>query len=296
MELHQLRYAVAVAESKSFSLAAEECFVSQSSLSQQVIKLELELQIRLFLRSTRSVELTEAGEEFVTRAKEILYQVSALEQSMGLYSGLMKGTLNIGTITALDKIDFSARITSFYAQYPNLTVNITQGGSVELIDMLRAKTIDIAFVVLPPSADKKYADIDFNLLGTDEYHLAVPSKHPLASKKTVDLRTVHSERFVFHRSDQGISNLCLGACHDAGFEPNIICRHGGRDIGFSLIRSGLGIGFFPAEDFTGRKHSGIRELRLKTPIFKEICMASLAGGRKSNLVSTAIDFMLKWNQ
>ena len=72
MEIHQLRYVLAVANTSSFSLAAEKCFVSQSTLSQQISKLEKELQVKLFVRNTRSVTLTEAGAEFIQQAAEIV--------------------------------------------------------------------------------------------------------------------------------------------------------------------------------------------------------------------------------
>ena len=106
MELYVMRYVLAVAEQENFSLAAQACHVGQPALSQQIAKLEKELGITLFHRNSRGAVLTEAGEAFVTRAREILQLSEALESEMSVYAGLCKGTLNLGVITSLQCIDF----------------------------------------------------------------------------------------------------------------------------------------------------------------------------------------------
>ena len=106
MELFNIRYVVAVAEKGNFTQAAEQCHVGQPALSQQIAKLEGELGLKLFYRDPHSVTLTEAGSEFVQRAREILDKANALEAAMGRYTGLRRGTLDLGLITSLECIDF----------------------------------------------------------------------------------------------------------------------------------------------------------------------------------------------
>ena len=101
MELFVMRYVLAVAEHKNFSLAAHACHIGQPALSQQISKLEKKLGVTLFSRSSRGATLTEAGEEFVRRASEILQRTEALLSEMSLYAGLCRGTLNVGVITSL---------------------------------------------------------------------------------------------------------------------------------------------------------------------------------------------------
>ena len=213
MEIHQLKYVLAVSKFHSFSLAADECFVSQSTLSQQVAKLERELGIELFIRSTRLVILTEAGAEFVQRAVGILRELGELEQSMASYCNMLRGTLNLGAINSLEKIDFGNVITAFFTQYPYLNLNIVHGGSYELIDALHNRTVDLAFLALP--TNHQYKDLYFEQLGRDEYQMVVSSKHPFARQKRVRLSQASSERFIFHHVDQSISNLCMSACQAA---------------------------------------------------------------------------------
>ena len=98
MQIQQMRYVLAAAEKKSFSAAAKALFLSQPSLSQQILHLEKELGVSLFVRHSKSVSLTEAGEQFVTAARRILNEVDQLAENMKKYSILEAGTLRIGLL------------------------------------------------------------------------------------------------------------------------------------------------------------------------------------------------------
>ena len=99
MEIYTMNYVLAVADLGNFSLAAQACHVGQPALSQQIAKLERELGITLFYRNSRGATLTEAGKEFVIRAREIIRRTEALEAEMAFYAGLHKGSLTLGIIT-----------------------------------------------------------------------------------------------------------------------------------------------------------------------------------------------------
>ena len=294
MEIHQLKYALAVAYTHSFSLAAEKCYVGQSTLSQQISKLEKELHIKLFSRNTRSVALTEAGAEFVQRASIIIQELEKLEQSMMGYSGLLKGTLSLGAITSLGSIDFSNMITIFFAIHPNLQLNIINGGSYELVSALRAKSIDLVFCAIP-NVDQ-YPDINFETVGQDEYHLIVSSRHPFAKYGMIDLAQAREERFIFHHENQSMCDTCMAACQEAGFVPNIICRNRNSTLTLHLVRAGLGIAFLPAEEIPSYGIDGVTQVRLKNPIRKNIVFGYLNNVEPSNLVTTSIRFFREWCQ
>lgn len=289
MDIHQMQYVLAVAEYRNFTLAAESCYISQSSLSQQISNLEKELGIRLFNRTTRAIQITEAGEAFVRMASDILRDIDLLGQTMSTYSGCLRGTINIGAITALERINFSDLIADFYSRYPNLTLNIYQGKSISLLESLEKRAIDVAFVALPSS--REYPHIKFELMGTDEYALLVSENHPLASRETVDLAELKDDRFIMHHPDQTISSLCLQACSEAGFTPHVTCRIGASTIALSLIRAGLGVGFLPSEELEYYHLRGIRRLNLSKSYEKKIVMATLAKGTPSQLVSLFIQFV-----
>ena len=172
MELFNIRYVVAVAEKGNFTQAAEQCHVGQPALSQQIAKLEGELGLKLFYRDPHSVTLTEAGSEFVQRAREILDKANALEAAMGRYTGLRRGTLDLGLITSLECIDFGERLSDFCNLYPEVAINLTEAGSYDLIDMLRERRIQVALLNRPMGGIP--AGLEFHKLGQDTFSLAVP--------------------------------------------------------------------------------------------------------------------------
>lgn len=291
MELYTMRYVLAVAEHENFSLAAQACHVGQPALSQQIAKLERELGIALFHRNSRGAVLTEAGQAFVRRTREILQLSEALESEMSCYAGLRRGTLNIGVITSLNCIGFGGLLSGFCAGYPGISVNIVQGGTHTLLQQLVERKLDLAFINRPLSGTP--GGIEFLKLGQDIYHLAVPDDHPLAKRETVSLKELKDESFIFHQTGQVASELCRRACRETGFEPNIVCRSASPTMGLYMVRGGLGIALLPAEEFRSHTLDGIVELRLRETIQKEVG-AAWRTDTASPLVETAVRFSKDW--
>ena len=291
MELFVMRYVLAVAEHKNFSLAAHACHIGQPALSQQISKLEKKLGVTLFSRSSRGATLTEAGEEFVRRASEILQRTEALSSEMSLYAGLCRGTLNVGVITSLQCIDFGGMLSALCSTYPEVSVNIQQGGTHILLQQLIDRKLDLAFCNRPSGGVPN--GIDFLPLGQDRFHVAVPANHPLAGEKKISLARLKNERFIFHQAGQVASELCLNACLKAGFEPNIVCRSSSPTTGLYMVRGGLGVALFPSEEFRGRSLEGVVELELEEDIFKEVGVA-YRQDLSSALMEATVQFALNW--
>ena len=291
MELYVMRYVLAVAEHKNFSLAAHACHIGQPALSQQISKLEKQLGVTLFLRSSRGAVLTEAGEEFVRRAREILQRTEALRSEMSMYAGLCRGTLNVGVITSLQCIDFGGMLSSLCSTYPDISVNIQQGGTHILLQQLIDRKLDLAFCNRPSGGVPN--GIDFLQLGKDRFHVAVPADHPLAKEKIISLSRLNNERFIFHQAGQVASELCLRACQNAGFEPNIVCRSSSPTTGLYMVRGGLGVALFPSEEFRGRSLEGVVELELNEDIIKEVGVAWRPDAA-SPLMEAAVVFAQNW--
>lgn len=291
MELFNIRYVLAVAEHESFSLAAQSCHVSQSALSQQISRLEKELGVLLFARSSRGASLTEAGRVFVHRAQEIVQRSDALQAEMSLYAGLRRGTLNLGIITSLQCIDFGGLLSAFCGSYPEISVNIVQEGTYRLLEWLLERKIDAAFLNRPTVGIP--AGLEFVKLGEDVYSLAVSTLHPLADREQVSLKELSGEHFIFHQGGQVAAELCLAACQKAGFQPNIVCRSANPTTSLYMVRGGLGVALLPSEEFSVRPLSGVVELKVKERIVKEVGVVwrkDLA----SPLVDTAVQFAKKW--
>src|SRR5919198_1087291 len=151
MELRQLRYFAAVAGHGNFTRAAEELHLAQSALSQQVRRLERELGVELLLRTTRRVELTEAGEIALTRATRVLSEVDALRSELDELSGLLRGRLVVGGMLPAGGIDLPALLLRFSRLHPGVDVQLREGTASEMVERLRGDEIDAAIAMIEPS-------------------------------------------------------------------------------------------------------------------------------------------------
>jgi len=291
MELYAMRYVLAVADHKSFSLAARACHVGQSALSQQVARLEKELGVTLFTRNTHGVSLTQAGQAFILRAREIVQRTDGLQAEMAAFAGVRKGTLTLGIITSLQCINFGGMLSAFCGSYPNISVNITQDGTYRLIEGVADRRLDLAFLNRPISPLP--SSLNFLKLGEGRYSLAVPKLHRLAGREQVSLKELEQESFIFHQSSQVAADLCLRACRQAGFEPHIVCRSASPTTGLYMVQGGLGIAFLPSEEFRNRSIDGVMELKLKEPIIKEVGVL-WRQDNTSPLVDAAVHFAQTW--
>src|SRR5713101_4825009 len=149
MELHQLRYFCAVAETGSFSRAAEQSHVSQPSLSQQIMKLEDELGARLFDRLGRSVRLTDVGKTFLPRARSVLRELEVAKGDVVERKDSISGLVTVGVIPTVAPYFLPSRLTSFSRKFPQALLNVMEEITPVLLDRLRAGAIDVAILALP---------------------------------------------------------------------------------------------------------------------------------------------------
>lgn len=292
MELHQLQYVIAVANHRHFTRAAEEICVAQSSLSQQITKLEEELGVKLFDRTTRTVCLTSAGQEFIVYARNILAESETAKQSMQAYVGLARGKINVGAITTLETIDFVSLITSFHKSFPGLHLNIVTAGSYNLTEMLHTSEINVAILSSQVEADTN--DLEIYELAQDEFVLITSKHHPLAQKPVIELSEVAGEDFIFPSPDQSIHKVYMKACRDAGFTPTIVCHSSHSETSLALVAAGMGISLFPLDTLNATNPSGISAIHLAVPLRKHIAMALLRRPYYAPPVAAFRNYVLDW--
>src|ERR1700742_5098161 len=149
MEVHQLRYVCAIAETGSFSRAAERCRVAQPSLSQQVLKLEEDLGAKLFDRLGRSVRLTEAGREFLPHARSILSQMEAARAGVEDKRTDVRGSVIVGVIPTIAPYLMPKCVAAFSKKYPEAKLRILEETTPVLAESLKNLSIDLAILSLP---------------------------------------------------------------------------------------------------------------------------------------------------
>src|SRR5260370_6306705 len=191
MELHQLRYFCAVAETGSFSRAAEQSHVSQPSLSQQIMKLEDELGARLFDRLGRSVRITDVGKTFLPRARSVLRELEVAKGDVVERKDSISGLVTVGVIPTVAPYFLPSRLTSFSRKFPQALLRVMEEITPVLLDRLRAGAIDLAILAHPIRGH----DFQTAPFLTELLFAALAKNHEPANRPSLVLKDLHSEPF-----------------------------------------------------------------------------------------------------
>ncbi len=226
MELRHLRYFTAVARELHFGRAAEALNMAQPPLSQQIQNLEAELGVKLFDRSRRRVSLTEAGEVFLKRARVILDTADqAAVEAQRIGRGEM-GRLAVGFMSAAMLDQFPPILSTFREQLPDARVELVQMPSDEQLAGVAGGHIDVGFGDLAETAetvDVNGTRVRIETIWREELLAALPPRHRLANRPTLDLTELAGEPFVTlpRAPATGFYDQVIGLCHAAGFSPQI---------------------------------------------------------------------------
>ncbi len=241
MELHQLRYFCAVAQAASFTRAAERLGIAQPSLSQQIGRLEKKIGAPLFIRLGRTVRLTSYGEALLPRALEILQEISEAESSLSNLQQGVRGALRIGVIPTIMPYWIAPRIHSFCREFPEVEIQLSERITSRLVEDVQAGLLDMAVLSLPIGNP----DIVCSELFREALFLAVAEGHPLAKKKTVDLKELALERLLLLREGHCFRENVMTACTRAKAEVQSVFETDQMGSIFPLVASGFGITLIP---------------------------------------------------
>lgn len=272
MELRHLRYFVAVAREGHITRAAESLGIQQPPLSTQIGALERELDVQLFRRLPRGVELTVAGQVFLKEAVAILDHVErARSSAQGAARGEI-GRLALGFTTSTPFHPFIPRlIRAFNTVNKSVAMALEEDGSVELLESLNERRIDAAFIRTPVTTPHR---MNVLRLLEEEMVVALPRSHPLAANSARDLRLeqLATESLISYRrpNGPGLFDSVIAACHAAGFSPNLSQETPRISSALNLVSANLGVSIVPASlkrmRMDGVVYRSIKGLDLRAPI------------------------------
>ena len=251
MQLKDIEYVSAVASEKNFSAAAEKLFISQPALSQAIKRLENELGVVLFNRSTSSVQLSSAGELFLAEGETLLRLSHQLKQHMANLAAQKSGSIRIGISTFYSSYYLARILPAFRSLHPGIRISIVEGKSHELESMAIREEVDFSLIPMPLDQPEL---VRCHILHQEQILFAIPADSPLRSQLHVsmsmdfpfiDLSCASQEPFIFLHRDQRFYATALRLCQDAGFSPDIACELTNWDAINALIGSGAGVGFVP---------------------------------------------------
>lgn len=242
MELHQLRYFVAVAQTGSFSRAAERCHVSQPSLSQQIQKLERRLKQKLFDRLGRSVVMTEAGNQLLDRAVPILAAVEDTKRILREADDPQGGRLAIGAIPTIAPYLLPPALKKLLHLYPNVELTVREELTDNLLGSLLAGDLDLGVLALPIPDDRLHLEELF----TEPLLLALPRGHRFVHRRHLSLDDLQEEPFILLDEMHCLGQQIVAFCRAGGCHPRITCKSAQIATVQSLIGLGQGVSLLPA--------------------------------------------------
>jgi DNA-binding transcriptional LysR family regulator len=246
MELRHLRYFVAVAEELHFSRAADRLRIAQPPLSQQIRQLEEQLGVRLFDRTHRRVQLTDAGRMVLDEARRTLAQADRVVTTARKAAEGSAGILRVGFSSSAPYTTLPAILRSFRAQFPDVVMNLFERSTEEQVDLLAAGAIDVAFVRRP--VENAAESVIIRTILREPLVLALPHDHRLRHQRRVNAHALAGESFILfpRHAAPGLYDQIDSFCRRAGFRPNVAQEAIQMQTIVSLVSAGLGVAIVPA--------------------------------------------------
>jgi DNA-binding transcriptional LysR family regulator len=249
VELRQLRAFVQVAQAGTFTRGAEELYLSQSAVSQAIGRLEAELGFELLRRGRNGVELTEAGSVVLERAREVVAGVDAIRSDLAAFSGLLEGTVALGTMLPPGPLDLPELLARFHAGYAGIRVRVREGSAPEVLDLLQHDGLDVGITGLEPEA------LPDGLAGqelmTEELVVIAPPDDPVGRRPTVAMAALSGRPFVGYRRGSALRDTIDGALRAAGAAPEIVFETDELVSVRELVARSLGISVVPRSTVAG---------------------------------------------
>ncbi len=243
MTITQLYYVLAIAEHKNFTKAAEKCFVTQPTLSTQIQKLEEELDVLIFDRSKKPIELTEVGRKIVHQARNIVNESDRIQDIVDQQKGFIGGDFRIGIIPTVMPTLLPMFLKAFVKKYPKIKLKIEELTTDEIITRINDGHMDAAIVATPLEKE----NIKERVLFYEPFVAYIPNEHRLASKKTIEVSDLEIDDMLLleegHCFRDGVINLCktLKNQHDETFQ----LESGSIETLVKLSNEGLGMTLLP---------------------------------------------------
>jgi LysR family cys regulon transcriptional activator len=251
MKLHQLKYLIAIADNNlSITAAAAKIYTSQPGISKQLRLLEDELQIKIFERNGKQlVGITTLGEEILNRSRKVLQEINNIKRLTSDINPSAHGNFTIGTTQTQAQYVLPEVFLNFHKQYPNLRIDLQQGSTDHIIELLNKQSIDFA---IASGSDELGPDIVKIPCYQWDRILLFPQDHPLGDLVRPTLEDITQYPIVtYHVGDKGKSSF-INSCRAENLEPNIVFTARNADIIKTYVKRGFGVGIIASMAFEAK--------------------------------------------
>lgn len=241
MDIRQIRVFTAIAKHLSFTKAADELFMTQSSISKILKSLEEELGMELFYRSPK-IQLTDVGQAFRSKTGQLIDLIESIPHEIQEIAALNQGVLRIGVPPLTGSTFFPQIVGEFRSLHPKIEMRIIQVRSSRIIQLLEDHVLDLGIVSTPPKDPENYHMMPFL---KSPLQVGVNLLNRLSERKVLSLKDLEHESFIMVHQNLSIYDMIMTRCHEEHFVPNIICQSSQQDFIIEMVAANMGITLLP---------------------------------------------------
>ena len=289
MEIRQIQYFLSIVETGSFSAAADEHYISQSSLSKVIIALEKELGVSIFDRSKRKIFLTEAGEAFLGHARKLNTTYKAMVVELDGYKANVD-SFSIAAIPVLTQYGITTSIAQFKDLNPSIRFSLEEIDGLNILPALDERRFDLAFTRHNYLNHDQYASLE---IYRDKMLVMVSKNNQYAKRSSISLKELSKDNFIVFDKVTDLYKLIMDECGKAGFEPTVFYSSHRKVSVFGLVGTNIGLALIPAKIYEYHQHKDVLAIPLEEHIECNIVLAWLKNRKLPKAAGIFIDFMDK---
>jgi LysR family transcriptional regulator, transcription activator of glutamate synthase operon len=289
MDIRQIQYFLSIVDTGSFSAAADEHYISQSSLSKVIIALEKELEVTLFDRSKRRVFLTEAGEAFLSHARKLNESYKSMVVELDGYKS-ETDSFSMAAIPILTQYGITNSIAQFRDLHPTIHFSLDEVDGQNILPALDERRFDLVFTRHNYLNPDQYTSLE---ICRDKMLVVVSKKNRHAGRSSMSLKEFSSDNFIMFDKVTGLHRLIMDECGKAGFEPTIFYSSHRKVSVFGLVGTNIGLALVPVKIHEYYRHPDVVAIPLEEDIACNIVLVHLKNRKLPKSASTFIEFMGK---
>ena len=286
MDIRQVQYFLKIAATGNFTVAAEDLYISQSSLSKQIIALEKELDVRLFDRSRRKIALTEAGKVFRKHANQLNTEYLTTLADLSDYRS--SPSFSIVSIPVIAPYGIPGYLAHFRRAYPHLAFTLEEQEASLILPALDELRYDLAFLRDIYVDAERYSWVQ---IAHDQLLVAVSTTHRLAHRRSVALDELAGESFIMPAKGTLVHELAVDACHRAGFQPRITYTSLRAASILGMVATNSGIALMMQQILRYSSHPDVVAIPLDASIDGNVVLAWLKHKKLSTPARAFVDFV-----
>ena len=294
MTFEQIKSFLAIVKFNHFTLASQELYISQSSISKHIKSLEKELGVELFNRQHRNIKLTDAGQDFYKFAQKSMADYKNILLDMKKYSCEESSFISIGVIDTMVEYGIASLIGDFQIEYPNIQVDLVERSNSKIIEYINDAILNLGFI----NSHYEHKNIlSLHQIINDELVLVTSKNHPLAIKSSVDIFDTAKEKYISVSGDYYSHNVFLNTWGNLNYFPNTLYIDSQTKTLLALVCENIGITLLPynvALSYKKNIDNNIHICHLQNSFSANIFLAQLKNRRLNKNETIFKDFATKW--